>query len=155
MKKLLTILLALFLLMPAADAADLPDLSGLSYDELVELREQINLAIWNSEEWQEVSVPPGLWKIGEDIPAGHWTIKPGISHGYFYVWYFEEPNEFGRPFATLTKYVNQAIATEDFHAFGDEYLHFTDFDMKEGWYFYSDHTVIFTPYAGKPDLGFK
>ena len=154
LKRFACVLLVLVFL-PIVSLADLPDLSGLSYDELVQLRDQINIAIWNSAEWQEVSVPPGLWKIGDDIPAGHWTIRPGINHGYFYVWYFEKPNEFNKPFATLTKHTSQALATEDFHAFDEEYIHSIDFDMQEGWYFYSEHTVIFTPYSGKPELGFK
>ena len=51
------------------------DLSGMSYDELVALKDRINLAMWQSDEWQEVTVPQGVWKVGEDIPAGHWTVK--------------------------------------------------------------------------------
>lgn len=155
MKKLLTIILILAMLLPVAALADLPDLSGLSYDELIQLKNQINLAIWNSQEWQEVTVPPGLWKIGEDIPAGHWSIRLGVKHGYDTLWYFEQPNEFGKPFATLTKYTYTQVATEDFHAFDQEYIHETDFDMKDGWYFYCESSTIFTPYTGKPDLGFK
>ena len=155
MKKFLALFLILALLLPAAAWADLPDISGLSYDELIALKDQINLAIWNSDEWQEVTVPAGTWKIGEDIPAGHWTIKPGVSHGYFHVYYFEKPNEFNEPYAPLSKHSSRAIATEDFHPFDEEYQHFTDFDMVDGWYFYTPNTVIFTPYSGKPDLGFK
>lgn len=63
MKKIFALLLALFLL-PAFSLADIPDISGLSYDELVQLNNQINLAMWNSEEWQEVTVPPGTYQIG-------------------------------------------------------------------------------------------
>ena len=155
MKRLFTLALVVCMIISASAVADIPDISGLSYDELVELKDKINLAVWQSEEWQEVTVPPGLWKIGEDIPAGHWNIRLGIDHGYSTVWYFEEPNEFGRPFAPLTKYVNQSLATEDFHPFDNEYIHSIDFDMKDGWYFYCENTVIFTPYTGKPDLGFK
>ena len=154
MKKIFALLLALFLL-PAFSLADIPDISGLSYDELVQLNNQINLAMWNSEEWQEVTVPPGTYQIGVDIPAGHWTIKPGIDHGYFAVWYFEKPNEFNKPFATFTKYDYTQLATEDWNAFNEEYIHFCDYDMIDGWYFYTEKTVIFTPYTGKPGLGFK
>ena len=153
MKRLFCSLLVLVLL-PVVSFADLPDLSGLSYDELVQLKDQINLAMWNSEEWQEVTVPPGLWKVGEDIPAAHWSIRL-LNHGYTTVWYFEKPNEMGRPFAPLTKYADTSIASEDFHAFDEEYIHEADFDMQDGWYFYCEKTTVFTPYAGKPDLGFK
>ena len=64
MKKLLTIILILALAVPAAALADLPDISSLSYDELIQLKDQLNLAIWNSQEWQEVEVPAGTYQIG-------------------------------------------------------------------------------------------
>ena len=51
------------------------NLSGMSYEELVALKDQINLAIWKSGKWQEVEIPQGVWKVGEDIPAGKWTVK--------------------------------------------------------------------------------
>lgn len=154
MKKTMAWIL-LFIFIPFCSLSETIDLSSMSYDELIELKNKINLAIWESEEWQEVTVPPGTYKIGEDIPAGHWTIKPGISHGYFHVWYFEQPNEFNKPVAPLTKYDHSSLATEDFHPFDEEYIHEVDYDMIEGWYFYTENTVIFSPYSGKPDLGFK
>ena len=154
MKRLICLFFAL-IVCPVFSLADLPDISGLSFDELVQLQDQINLAMWNSQEWQEVTVPPGTWKIGEDIPAGHWSIRLGVSHGYTTLWYFEQPDEFNKPFARLTKYTNSSIATEDWHAFDKEYIHEVDFDMVDGWYFYNDLTVIFTPYTGKPKLNFK
>lgn len=155
MKKLITVALILALLLPVASCADLPDISGLTFDELVALKDKINLAMWNSQEWQEVSVPPGLWRIGEDIPAGHWTMSFGPWHGYTTIWYFEQPNEFGKPFAPLTKYTNWSIASDDFHAFDQEYINSVNVNMQDGWYYYCETTIIFTPYTGKPDLGFK
>ena len=70
MKKVITILitLALILSLSVSALADF-DLSGLSFEELVALKDQINLAIWNSEKWQEVEVPHGVWLVGEDIPG--------------------------------------------------------------------------------------
>ena len=52
------------------------ELSALSYSELVALQREINLTIWESDTWQSVTVPEGLWKIGVDIPAGKWVIHP-------------------------------------------------------------------------------
>ena len=86
MKRFLSLLLCLLVVVsPAWSIADLPDISSLSYDELVELKDSINLAIWNSQEWQEVTVPMGVWTVGEDIPVGHWSISlsPDTSHGEF------------------------------------------------------------------------
>ncbi len=73
MKRALALILALLLIGSAALAEI--DLSGLSYDELLELREQVNLAIWNSESWHEIEVPAGVYIIGEDIPAGRYDLS--------------------------------------------------------------------------------
>ena len=154
MKKTISILLVILILVPCFSLADLPDISGLSYDELVQLREQINLAIWNSQEWQEVTVPEGTYEIGKDIPAGHWTFRTA-AHGYFYIYYFDQPDEFGKYFGRYSTHITQAIASEDFHAFDEVYCHEYDLELKDGWYIYLGGATVFTPYAGKPDLGFK
>ena len=62
------------------------DLSALTYNELVALKDQINLAMWNSQEWQEVEVPKGVYVIGEDIPVGKWTIKAADGISAFVCW---------------------------------------------------------------------
>ena len=153
MRKIIIMILALAMI-PLAAAADLPDISGLTFDELVQLRDQINLAMWNSQEWQEVTVPAGTWKIGEDIPAGHWSVRI-VGHGITNGWYCEKVDDFGQPVCFGAQYIRHEIASEDFHAFDQEYNHVADFDMQEGWYFIVDTPVTFTPYTGKPDLGFK
>jgi hypothetical protein len=30
-----------------------------------------------------------------------------------------------------------------------------ELDAKDGWFFICEETCVFTPYTGKPDLGFK
>ena len=152
MKKLLTIIL-IIALVPVIALSDIPDISGLTYDELVQLKDQINLAMWNSAEWQEVTVPAGVWKIGEDIPAGHWSIRI-VGHGITTVWYCEQIDEVGKPVTWGAKYIYKYLASEDFNAFDETYDHVVDFDAKDGWYLIFDKAVIFTPYTGKPDLGF-
>ena len=154
MRKLIAIVLILAVLLPAAAFADLPDISGLSYDELVQLKNMINLAMWNSQEWQEVTVPAGTWKIGEDIPAGHWAISI-VGHGLTTVWYCEQVDELGGPVCWGAKYKYKPVASEDFEAFNETYDHIIDFDVVDGWYLCFDKAVVFTPYTGKPDLGFK
>lgn len=56
------------------------DLSGLSYDELVDLRKQVTLAIMQSDEWKQVTVPMGEYIVGEDIPAGTYTVTTGENY---------------------------------------------------------------------------
>lgn len=154
MKKLIAIIMALVLIVPAAALGDLPDISGLSFDELVELKNNIQLAMWNCEEWQEVRVPAGVWKVGEDIPVGHWAISI-VDHGMTTVWYCEMVDEIGKPVTWGAKYTYKQVASTDFKAFNETYDHVIDFDAKEGWYFIFDKAVTFTTYNGKPDLGFK
>ena len=154
MKRFFLFLLLLALVTSAAGASGV-DLSGMTFDELVALREQLNLAIWNSAEWQEVNVPEGIWIVGEDIPAGHWSIRVAAKHDYFYVLYFDKLDDVGKRPARDAYIFSQDIATEDYHPFGEINATSVDIDMKEGWYFECGGEVIFTPFAGKPDLGFK
>lgn len=156
MKKFLVILLALTLLSTAALAEI--DLSGMTYDELVALKDQINLAIWNSQEWQEVTVPIGVWKIGEDIPEGHWTIKPapGGTTTWGSIKYGTKLDETGKGLASDSNgfRYSEMLRLED----SDVSIVLTelDLDMKVGTYFIIENCdMIFTPYAGKPSLGFK
>ena len=153
MKRFVCLLLAL-VLFPLVSLADLPDISGLSYDELVQLKDQINLAMWNSQEWQKIIVPAGTWKIGEYIPAGHWSISI-VDHGITTVWYCEQVDELGDPVCWGAKYKYKKVASTDFKAFNETYDHVIDFDTVDGWYLIFDKAVTFTPFAGYPDFGFN
>lgn len=61
------------------------DFSRYSYEELLELQAALNKALWASDGWQNVSVPAGVYVVGEDIPAGHWTISEK-NDAYFRVY---------------------------------------------------------------------
>ena len=77
MKKLVSFALSLALMACAIPAfADGPDLQSMSDDELVSLRDAISaeLASRNFQE-KKVTVPPGRYKVGEDIPAGIYTLS--------------------------------------------------------------------------------
>lgn len=133
------------------------DLSKLSFQELTDLKDRINLAIWNSQEWQEVTVPQGVWKVGEDIPAGHWTIKAvgnftSIEIGTA----LNEANKSIDIWNTDSYFVEH-VYNQSYFAF-DENQHKTeiDFNLKNGMYVVIDNgTSVFSPYSGKPRLGFK
>lgn len=73
MKKLISVLLLLCMLTAPAFAEI--DLSSLSFDELVELRQKCQSEMMSRTEWKEVQVPQGVWQVGKDIPAGDWIIK--------------------------------------------------------------------------------
>ena len=151
MKKLITIILILAML-PVVVLADIPDISGLNYNELIQLRDQLNIAIWGSKEWKEITVPSGIWVVGEDIPAGEWTITVP-NDGLVQVFYCEKVNEAEKlpdhsgsshtvvlcgPKSGFVGHAEQSVA----------------YRMEEGWFFINEGTVIFQPYI-KPDLGFN
>ena len=154
MKKLLCILL--LVCMTATAAAESVDLSGLSYADLVVLKDRINLAIWNSQEWQEVEVPQGLWIVGEDIPAGTWTVKCAID--YFSVIRFGDTLEPNSKEIKISKYYSRdEVVSPDYKRYepGKDLTEAT-ITVKDGDYIHIDYApALFTPYAGKPDLGFK
>lgn len=60
---------------PPVTFADAGDLSSMSFDELLVLRQQVDAALWASDGWQEVEVPQGDYLIGTDIPVGKWTVQ--------------------------------------------------------------------------------
>lgn len=129
------------------------DLSGLSLEELVALKDQINLAIWNSQEWQEVEVPQGIYKVGSDIPTAKWTIK-APSGGYTVVKIGSQLDENGTDvnFRGETK----AICEENYTGYApSSACDFWTVELREDQYVsVNNGTAVFTPYAGNA-LGFK
>lgn len=60
------------------------DLSDFSYEELLQLRADVDAALWASDSWQDVTVPTGVYIVGEDIPAGKWSIEIGEPESEYY-----------------------------------------------------------------------
>ena len=159
MKKLLSVLLLLCLL-PVLSFADIPDLSSLSFDELITLRQQVNLALWQSDSWQSVEVPAGFYQIGADIPAGRWTITPAADVR-FNLCYADKANASLSDIGSGWDGVNgwNGVLSSKKNADGTwrdpEYFHSVDLLLTDGWYIRFSGTAVFTPYIGKPDLGFN
>ncbi len=154
MKRIISLAISVLMIMSisAFGFADV-DLSGMSYDELVALKDQINLAIWQSDDWQEVEVPQGVWLVGEDIPAGKWTIKAAKEASTF-ISVGDAPTDDG---TGVKATVMQAIYDPEYMFYNakSDIFEWT-IDLAEGKYVEIDNGVaIFTPYAGKPSLGFK
>ena len=158
MKRFLCLLsILVFSLSSVAIAENTIDLSNMSYEELVSLKDQINMAIWNSKEWQEVTVPMGVWVVGEDIPVGHWTIKTNASYATVLICDALDATGKGADIWNSDIYKMESIASPN-GLFFDPISDRTeiDFNLKKGMYVIIDGgNVIFSPYAGKPSLGFK
>ena len=138
--RILAILFALMLSTVTFVHAETFDLSNLSYDELIELHKQVSLAIMQSNEWKEVTVPVGTYIIGQDIPAGDYTVLyTGEVHSALYIFSntqaLEEDN-----------YIDSAILSD---AWG---LSIGKLSLKDGQAIkISGSPLVFTPYKG---LGF-
>ena len=153
MKKIICILL--LVCVTAFATAESIDLSGMSFDELVALKERINLAIWECQEWQEVTVPVGLYIVGEDIPEGTWTIRPATEH--FTVIKFGDTLKPNGIDIDYSEYYGkgEANSPESRLTSASDPLEFT-FTAKKGTYIQVEFApALFTPFAGKPGLGFK
>ena len=153
MKKVLCVLAVLLCIL--ATAAAEVDLSGMNYDELVALKDQINKAIWESQEWQEVTVPQGVWRVGEDIPAGHWTVSVPFG-GYISFYYCENVTEMHEPDRQKPYRSQMLLSPERTPTAGQQIPSSVDQEMRDGMYvIIGGGDAIFTPYSGKPSLEFK
>jgi len=151
MKKFITFALALVLLLSCACAEDI-DLSGLSFDQLVALKQKVNQALWASDEFQEVSVPPGVWIGGEDIPVGRWTVT--CSQKWGKIEFGDKLKENGQDVEHTKARGYIYIRSEDTDI--PEYATETYLDVYEGMFIVINFIpMVFSTYTGKPDLGFK
>lgn len=146
------------------NAANSINLSNMSFDELVALKDQINLAIWNSQEWQEVTVPHGVWKVGEDIPAGTWTVRcADTSQSQMMLaeckleW-GEGLKDNGKSVLFSGRWDKVSIYNPNNKYYKEGQLTEYILTVQEGDYVIINdayNVAVFTPYSGKPSLGFK
>lgn len=149
MKRIIVLILTLCILMPCA-FADI-DLSGLTFEELVALRSQIQLEMMARDDWQSVTVPVGLWQIGVDIPVGHYSFKAIPDYSGFLDISIAYGDVLNDTKTDLDAFKSSFYAARSF----DQYKTDFDLDLQTGYVMIKNGPVIFTPYTGKPDLGFK
>lgn len=127
-KKFLSVILMLCLL-PVIALAEV-DLSAMSVDQLIALNKAVVMELMSRKDFKEVAVPAGEYKVGEDIPAGAYTVK--------------------------AKLLSVLTTHEKNGEYGDMYTLNSDkpigkLTLEEGESVQITGSVIFTPYAG---LGF-
>lgn len=159
MKKMLCIVFSLVLILPSLGLAEI-DLSSLSFDDLVYLRQRIYQELITRPEWKEVTVPQGIWEVGVDIPAGHWIISAAPGEGAYV--------KIGTVLTNTLKSIDQFYSMADSYYFSQivrsssspSYnpsadLESFDIDLIKGAFVQIEWaSVVFTPYTGKPSLGF-
>lgn len=156
MKKCFLLVLTVILLFGVASASAGIDLSGMSFEELVVLKDRINKAIWESEQWQEVTVPQGVYTVGEDIPAGHWTIRPGEGQWIVIKW-GDTLEASGRDIDySRNLYESEVLTSSTNRTYRQGDRTEIDYVLEDGQYVVIESgDAVFSPYAGKPSLGFK
>ena len=132
------------------------DLTTLTWEELLELKTAITLEQLTRDEWEEVEVPQGVYKVGEDIPAGKWTVRCTRGNHLTISWgqYLDDDGHDINYFKGINDAKNIKNLNGRLYDEGDatEYT----FDAVDGYYIVIEYSsATFTPFAGKPDLGFK
>lgn len=130
MKKLIVLFITCFFILSTCSALAV-DLSSMSFSELLELQEEVSKALWASDEFQEVTVPVGLYEVGKEIPAGKWTLKKA-SDEFTY-------------FRLANKFSNGDI--HDFAFYSDLEEESTIVAVEGQYIQISEHPVIFSTYV--------
>lgn len=119
-----------------------PNVMTMSYDDLIVLQRQTNYALWLSDEWEEVEVPAGLYKVGTDIPAGTYDI---IAHPFAWVDvdYGDTLKGTGTGISMWGEY-DSCYLTGEQHAFYADGARTTwTITLQNGFYISFDQTVYF------------
>ena len=160
MKKLISLLLILALL-PICAFSEI-DLSSLSFEDLAALRDQCLLEMFSRDEWQEVTVPQGLYEIGVHIPAGTWTIRCS-DKGWDSLMMGEADLRWGVGKPDGNGYWSYKTEKGDVDVYCPNNTHYRDqvtevtITLEEGWFLYIEpayNSVVFTPPVG-PSFSFK
>lgn len=79
MRRLFALVLVFLMMFCSVATAESIDLTALTFEELIALRQEIDMLLFASDEYKDVPVPAGDYVIGEDIPAGTYSLD---SDGY-------------------------------------------------------------------------
>ena len=127
MKRLITVLLIMMLVSGCAVA----EMSDLTLEELFTIRDQINQEILSREQ-KEFKVPSGVWVIGEEIPAGSYSIASPLHFGTVTVYRSQE-----KGFSNLVG---------EFAVYQDDPL--GKVTLENGWVVILSQSMVFAPPKG-------
>lgn len=133
MKRFVMLLIMITLSVSIVSAEENP-LGSYTFDELIEINKIIIQEIITRPEWKEVKVPAGEYVVGEDIPAGSYTI---LSAKYISaIGIYKDKNKNDIDYNYYIVQANGSIGK---------------LTLKDGMVITITSDVIFTPYIG---LGF-
>ncbi len=97
-----------------------------SVDDLIRLQYDLLRMIVLTPDCKEIFLPAGIWTVGEDIPAGSWSLRAGSDMST--VRYFKDTVTYGRYWYPLVPQDPPVTL-----------------DLKEGWQLYLYGPVYFAP----------
>ena len=143
----LAIIIIVIVMLPVISFAEF-DLSSMSLEELQTLRENVCSEILSRSKWDSVTVPAGFYVVGEDIPAGHWTIK--YKDPWALVTYFSKTDETGKNPDIFSGYYAATIGAPGNELESIYNLKEIDLDLQSGFYLTIDYgSVVFEPFTGR------
>lgn len=112
------------------------------------------LQIIDSSKQKTVTVPQGVYEIGVDIPEGHWDIA--AAPGQFSQVFWGKELDEGKKNIKYSTYLYQgSLVSETSISYDPGDTTSVDLELVESTYLIVKHgEVVFTPYSGKPSLGF-
>ena len=135
---------------PAQTFGGAIDPSALTGGELLALRDAIAAEQQKRDEWQSVEVPKGVYTIGEDIPAAHWTVS-ALEGATAYVYWCDVLDASGAGMSWDGNVHENAYLRSRSYKYaepGDP--DHVSWNMENGQYFIVDDGIaVFTPFAGK------
>lgn len=158
MKRFLSVLFLFLMIIPFAAHANETDIfkstieniQQLSFEELKLIDMVVSQEMARRPEWKSVTVPPGAYQIGVDIPAGYWDISTFMDDDDWYL-----PSIF-------IIYCSALDSSKTDYASGSYIKSFSlssnastqgIFLESPNFLIIEDHAVIFTPHV-QPNLGF-
>ena len=120
LKKMLLALLALLMMCAACASAETPDLTQMTFEELAELRAQVNAEILTRPEATPIILGNGgKYIVGKDLKPGTYSfIYAGGSSGSAKVYVYQDETE--------------SKVLQDFFVTSNKYAVFTLHDLKDG-----------------------
>lgn len=142
--------------LPTLDIFNVLVLDNLTYQDLISIKDRLNLAIWNSYRWDRVVVPAGVYRVGKDIPVGNWKIEaPDTS--YINISYGSALNDIHLNMELSYLAWDISLYNETYKRYKKGDITSTDIDAEEGFFVGIKMGVYacFTPVTEKKGLGFK
>ena len=132
------------------------DLTGLTFQELSDLRDRCQMEMMNTGEWQEVTVPPGVYQVGKHIPAGTWRVICRVRNNSLIMWGDKlDGNGHKVTYDGTDRYDIERVYNPNGKYFEKGSVTEYTFTVRDGeWIIIDDTDMVFTPPV-TPSFSFK